>query len=95
MAVPIMAGASGLSLIKNWQYFTMDALPFFIVGFIAAFIFALVFTIKFVFKTNQSNQIRSVCFIPYYYSDHYYVIYFLILKDLTDNKFIFQILFFM
>lgn len=28
MAVPIMAGASGLSLIKNWQYFTIDALPF-------------------------------------------------------------------
>ncbi len=41
MAVPIMAGASLLSLVKNWQYFTMDALPFFIVGFVSAFIFAL------------------------------------------------------
>ncbi|WP_269799233.1 undecaprenyl-diphosphate phosphatase [Bacillus xiapuensis] len=41
MAVPIMAGASGLSLIKNWEYFTLDALPFFIVGFISAFLFAL------------------------------------------------------
>lgn len=42
MAVPIMAGASTLSLIKNWEYFTLDVLPFFVVGFISAFIFALV-----------------------------------------------------
>lgn len=41
MAVPIMLGASGLSLLKNWQYLTLDALPFFVVGFISAFIFAL------------------------------------------------------
>lgn len=41
MAVPIMAGASLISLIKNWQYFTLDALPFFIAGFISAFVFAL------------------------------------------------------
>ncbi|MEN2768413.1 undecaprenyl-diphosphate phosphatase [Ornithinibacillus xuwenensis] len=49
MAVPIMAGASGISLIKNWQYFSVDALPFFIAGFISAFIFALV-SIKFFLK---------------------------------------------
>ncbi|MEK4028027.1 undecaprenyl-diphosphate phosphatase [Pseudobacillus sp. FSL P4-0506] len=41
MAMPIMAGASAVSLIKNWEYFTIDVLPFFIVGFISAFIFAL------------------------------------------------------
>ncbi len=62
MAVPIMAGASGLSLIKNWQYFTMDALPFFIVGFIAAFIFALV-SIKFFLKLI--NRIKLVPFALY------------------------------
>ncbi|WP_042142888.1 undecaprenyl-diphosphate phosphatase [Paucisalibacillus sp. EB02] len=49
MAVPIMAGASFLSLLKNWQYFEVDALPFFIVGFISAFIFALI-SIKFFLK---------------------------------------------
>ncbi|WP_026907051.1 undecaprenyl-diphosphate phosphatase [Paucisalibacillus globulus] len=49
MAVPIMAGASFLSLLKNWQYFTADALPFFIAGFISAFIFALL-SIKFFLK---------------------------------------------
>ncbi|MGM7634507.1 undecaprenyl-diphosphate phosphatase [Bacillus sp. Hm123] len=42
MAIPIMAGASTLSLIKNWEYFTLDVLPFFVVGFVSAFIFALV-----------------------------------------------------
>lgn len=40
MAVPIMAGASFLSLLKNWQYFSLDAMPFFIAGFISAFVFA-------------------------------------------------------
>ena len=49
MAVPIMAGASFLSLLKNWQYFTADALPFFVAGFISAFIFALL-SIKFFLK---------------------------------------------
>lgn len=49
MAVPIMAGASFLSLLKNWEYFSLDVLPFFIVGFISAFIFALV-SIRFFLK---------------------------------------------
>lgn len=49
MAVPIMAGASFLSLVKNWQYFTVEALPFFIVGFVSAFIFALL-SIQFFLK---------------------------------------------
>ncbi|MEH7237528.1 undecaprenyl-diphosphate phosphatase [Bacillus sp. JJ1562] len=42
MAVPIMAGASGISLLKNLEYFSMDALPVFIAGFISAFVFALI-----------------------------------------------------
>jgi len=42
MAVPIMLGASMLSLIKNWSYMTPEALPFFIAGFISAFLFALI-----------------------------------------------------
>ncbi|WHY64148.1 undecaprenyl-diphosphate phosphatase [Cytobacillus firmus] len=49
MAVPIMAGASFLSLIKNLEYFSVEALPFFIAGFISAFIFALV-SIRFFLK---------------------------------------------
>ncbi|WP_342430375.1 undecaprenyl-diphosphate phosphatase [Neobacillus sp. FSL H8-0543] len=49
MAVPIMAGASFLSLVKNWQYIELSALPFFIAGFISAFVFALL-SIRFFLK---------------------------------------------
>ncbi|MDN7228375.1 undecaprenyl-diphosphate phosphatase [Planococcus liqunii] len=62
MAVPIMLGASGLSLLKNWEYFTMDALPFFIVGFISAFIVALV-VVKFFLKLI--DKIKLVPFAIY------------------------------
>jgi undecaprenyl-diphosphatase len=49
MAVPIMAGASGISFIKNLEYFTIDVLPYFIAGFISAFVFALI-AIRFFLK---------------------------------------------
>jgi undecaprenyl-diphosphatase len=49
MAVPIMLGASMISLMKNWQYITADALPFFIAGFVSAFLFALL-SIRFFLK---------------------------------------------
>ncbi|WP_347487950.1 undecaprenyl-diphosphate phosphatase [Desulfoscipio sp. XC116] len=62
MAVPVMLGASGLSLIKNWQYFTIDALPFFIVGFISAFLFALL-SIRFFLQLI--NRIKLVPFAFY------------------------------
>lgn len=62
MAVPIMAGASFLSLLKNWEYFTLDALPFFIAGFISAFVFALI-SIKFFLKLI--NKIKLIPFAIY------------------------------
>ncbi|WP_226670371.1 undecaprenyl-diphosphate phosphatase [Metabacillus litoralis] len=62
MAVPIMAGASTLSLLKNWQYFTLDAMPFFITGFISAFVFALI-SIRFFLKLI--NKIKLVPFAIY------------------------------
>jgi undecaprenyl-diphosphatase len=62
MAVPIMAGASFLSLLKNWQYMTIEALPFFIAGFISAFIFALI-SIRFFLKLI--NKIKLVPFAIY------------------------------
>lgn len=42
MAVPIMLGASGVSLLKNWEYIAMDHMTFYAVGFVSAFVFALV-----------------------------------------------------
>lgn len=62
MAVPIMAGASLISLVKNWQYFTPDALPFFIAGFISAFVFALI-SIRFFLKLI--NKIKLIPFAIY------------------------------
>jgi undecaprenyl-diphosphatase len=62
MAVPIMLGASALSLVKNWQYFTMDALPFMAAGFISAFVFALV-SIKFFLKLI--NHVKLIPFAIY------------------------------
>ncbi|KKI93472.1 UDP pyrophosphate phosphatase [Bacillus sp. SA1-12] len=62
MAVPIMAGASFLSLLKNWEYFTLDAMPFFIAGFISAFVFALI-SIRFFLKLI--NKIKLVPFAIY------------------------------
>ena len=40
MAVPIMFGASAVSLVKKMDVLTTDVIPFFVVGFISAFIFA-------------------------------------------------------
>lgn len=62
MAVPIMAGASLISLVKNWEYFTADALPFFIAGFISAFVFALL-SIRFFLKLI--NRIKLTPFAIY------------------------------
>ncbi|WP_041088183.1 undecaprenyl-diphosphate phosphatase [Jeotgalibacillus soli] len=42
MAVPIMLGASAVSLVKNWSYMTPEVIPFFVAGFISAFLFALI-----------------------------------------------------
>ncbi|MBD7944678.1 MULTISPECIES: undecaprenyl-diphosphate phosphatase [Psychrobacillus] len=49
MAVPIMAGASFLSLLKNWEYVEMDHIGFYAVGFVSAFVFALI-SIRFFLK---------------------------------------------
>jgi undecaprenyl-diphosphatase len=62
MAVPIMAGASFLFLVKNWEYFTPDVLPFFTVGFISAFVFALI-CIRFFLRLI--NTIKLVPFALY------------------------------
>ncbi|WP_134699208.1 undecaprenyl-diphosphate phosphatase [Ammoniphilus sp. YIM 78166] len=62
MAVPIMLGASALSLLKHWEHFTFDTVPFFLAGFISAFIFALI-SIR--FFLNLINRIKLVPFALY------------------------------
>ncbi|MFJ5964767.1 MULTISPECIES: undecaprenyl-diphosphate phosphatase [unclassified Bacillus (in: firmicutes)] len=62
MAMPIMAGASFLTLVKNAEYLTTDMLPFFIVGFVSAFVVAL-FVVRFFLKLI--NKIKLVPFAIY------------------------------
>ncbi|MBM7553495.1 undecaprenyl-diphosphate phosphatase [Thalassobacillus pellis] len=62
MAVPIMLGASGLSLVKNLSYFSPEDIPFFIVGFISAFLFALL-SIRFFLRII--NKIKLTPFAIY------------------------------
>lgn len=62
MAVPIMAGASGVSLIKHWDEINPADMGFYAVGFISAFIFALV-SIKFFLKLI--DRIKLVPFAIY------------------------------
>ncbi|WP_173915987.1 undecaprenyl-diphosphate phosphatase [Halobacillus sp. Marseille-Q1614] len=56
MAVPIMFGASVLSLIKNWSYFSFEAFPYFAAGFITAFLFALL-SIRFFLKIIEKVKL--------------------------------------
>ncbi|MBN8191296.1 undecaprenyl-diphosphate phosphatase [Bacillus sp. NTK074B] len=62
MAVPIMLGASGLSLLKNWMYFNAEFMPFLLVGFISAFLFAYL-SIRFFLKII--NKVKLLPFAVY------------------------------
>ncbi|QTD40451.1 undecaprenyl-diphosphate phosphatase [Sporosarcina sp. Te-1] len=62
MAVPIMAGASLVSVLKNWEYMSMDHISFYIVGFLSAFVFSLI-SIRFFLKLI--SKIKLVPFAIY------------------------------
>lgn len=62
MAVPIMMGASLVSVMKNWEYMSMDHISFYIVGFLSAFIFSLI-SIRFFLKLI--SKIKLVPFAIY------------------------------
>ncbi|MEC1739142.1 undecaprenyl-diphosphate phosphatase [Bacillus mojavensis] len=62
MAMPIMMGASTLSLVKHWDSLSSDLMPFFIVGFICAFVVAL-FVVRFFLRLI--NKIKLVPFAIY------------------------------
>src|SRR5699024_2571830 len=62
MVVPILAVASVLSFFKHILYFTMVALPFFIVGFISAFVFAL---LSITFFLKAIDRVKLFPFVVY------------------------------
>lgn len=57
MAIPIMAGASFISLLDHWHVFTLDMMPFFVVGFLSAFGFALL-SIRFFLKLINRLKLK-------------------------------------
>ncbi|MFJ8263224.1 undecaprenyl-diphosphate phosphatase [Rummeliibacillus sp. NPDC094406] len=62
MAVPIMAGASLLSLLKHWDQINFGDMGFYVTGFISAFVFALI-SIKFFLKLV--SRVKLVPFAIY------------------------------
>ncbi|PTH27282.1 undecaprenyl-diphosphate phosphatase [Staphylococcus auricularis] len=57
MSVPIMVAASGLSLVKNFEYIHLSDICFYIVGFIVAFIVGLIAIKTFLHLINKVKLI--------------------------------------
>ena len=62
VSVPIMAGASGIDLLKSREFLTMADLPLFLVGFIAAFIVGMLAVVTFI---NLMKKLRLSWFAYY------------------------------
>lgn len=75
MAVPIMFGASALSLYSKWSYFTVDTLPVFLIGFVSAFLFALL-SIKFFLKLINKVKLTPFAIYRLVLAAVIYVLYF-------------------
>ncbi|WP_338556142.1 undecaprenyl-diphosphate phosphatase [Paenibacillus sp. KS-LC4] len=62
VSVPMMAGASGIDLIKSREFLTMADMPLFLIGFITAFIVALIAVVTFI---NLIKKLRLSWFAYY------------------------------
>lgn len=58
----MMAGASGIDLIKSREFLTMADMPLFLIGFITAFIVALIAVVTFI---NLIKKLRLSWFAYY------------------------------
>ncbi|PFW73396.1 UDP-diphosphatase, partial [Bacillus pseudomycoides] len=47
IALPVMVGATGLDLLKSWEYLSVDDIPMFAVGFITSFTVAMLAVVTF------------------------------------------------
>ena len=57
MSVPIMLAASGLSLLKHYEYIHLAHIPFYLLGFLAAFIVGLIAIKTFLHLINKVKLI--------------------------------------
>ncbi|WP_424765498.1 undecaprenyl-diphosphate phosphatase [Paenibacillus sp. sgz302251] len=62
VSVPIMAGASGVDLLKSREFLTMADLPLFLIGLIAAFLVAMIAVVTFI---NLMKKLRLSWFAYY------------------------------
>ncbi|CAM3927301.1 undecaprenyl-diphosphate phosphatase [Paenibacillus alkaliterrae] len=62
VSVPIMAGASGVDLLKSSEFLTMADLPLFLIGLIAAFLIAMIAVVTFI---NMMKKIKLSWFAYY------------------------------
>lgn len=56
MAVPVMLAASGLSIVKHYNYIDLSHIPFYIVGFLAAFVVGFI-SIKLFLRLIQNVKL--------------------------------------
>ncbi|MCS4486448.1 undecaprenyl-diphosphate phosphatase [Staphylococcus americanisciuri] len=56
MAVPVMLAASGLSIVKHYNYIDLSHIPFYIIGFLAAFIVGFI-SIKLFLRLIQNVKL--------------------------------------
>ncbi|GAE95280.1 undecaprenyl-diphosphatase [Gracilibacillus boraciitolerans JCM 21714] len=47
IALPVMVGATGLDLLKNWNHLSVSDIPMFLVGFITSFVVAMLAVVTF------------------------------------------------
>ncbi|KRE39965.1 undecaprenyl-diphosphate phosphatase [Paenibacillus sp. Soil522] len=62
VSVPIMAGASGIDLLKSREFLTLSDLPLFLIGLLAAFIVGMIAVVTFI---NMMKKIKLSWFAYY------------------------------
>ncbi|MDF2960185.1 MAG: uppP [Paenibacillus sp.] len=79
MAVPLMFAASGISILKSYEMFTLDLAGFFAVGFIVSFIVALLAVVTFI---KLVSSMKLTCFAYYRFAvAALFALYFFVLKE--------------
>jgi undecaprenyl-diphosphatase len=73
VAVPMMVAASGLDLVKSYEYISSSDIPVFIVGFLTAFVAAL-FAIKFFLRLLSKVKLTPFAYYRFVLAIFYYFI---------------------
>jgi undecaprenyl-diphosphatase len=61
IAIPVMVGATGLDLLKSWNYLSTSDMPMFVTGFITSFVVAMMAVVTFL------RVLKKLGLIPFAY----------------------------